>query len=107
MSQFSSPANPARSALWLWGFWIYFGTAVAVFVFSLYTPSPVDRILRGVVGALLLVGGPHQLRVVAYKCATRPPYSTYGPDSYAIQRQTGRSAMVLGVVFIAGAVVGL
>jgi len=38
----------------------------------------VDRLLRGVGGGLLLVGGAHQLRVVAYKRATRAQYSSYG-----------------------------
>jgi hypothetical protein len=109
---FKTVSNPSiegtpPSALWLWGFWAYAGAAVAAFVLSLYTPTPVDRLLRGVAGALILVGGVHQLRVVAYKRATRAPYSTYGPDSYLLQRQTGWSAMVLGVVLIASAVVGL
>ena len=67
----------------------------------------MDRLLRGVGGALLLVGGAHQLRVVAYKRATRAQYTTYGPDSYLIQRQTRWSAIVLGVVLIASVVVGL
>ena len=107
MSPFDPPPDPAPSALWLWGFWAYTGAAVAAFVLSLYTLTPVDRLLRGIAGALLLVGGVHGLRVVAYKRATRAPYSTYGPDSYLVQRQTGWSAMVLGVTLIASAVVGL
>ena len=107
MTQFDPPANRTPSALWLWGFWAYTGAAVAAFVLSLYIPAPVGRLLLGVAGALLLLGGAHQLRVVAYKRATRPPYSTYGPDSYLVQRQTAWSAMVLGVVLIASAVVGL
>jgi hypothetical protein len=102
-----SPSDRPPSALWLWGFWIYTGAAVAAFVLSRYTPTPVDRLLLGIAGALLFVGGIHQLRVVAYKRATRGPYSIYGPDWVIVQRQTGWSAMVLGVVFIAGAVVGL
>ena len=105
MWPFDIPTDRARSALWLWGFWICFGAAVAAFILSLYVPTPVDRVLRGVTGALLIAGGVHQYRVVNYKRTTRGPYSEYGPDSYMIQRQTGRSAMVLGAVFIASAVV--
>jgi hypothetical protein len=104
---FNAPADRAPSALWLWGFWVYAGAAVAAFVLSRYAPTPVDRLLLGVAGVLFLVGGPHQLRVVRYKRATRGPYSTFGPDSYLLQRQTGWSAMVLGAVLIASAVVGL
>jgi hypothetical protein len=107
MWPFDPPADHAPSALWLWGFWTYTGAAVAAFVLSLYAPTPVDRLFRGIAGALLLVGGAHQLHVVDYKRATRGPYSTYGPYSYLIQRQTGWSAMVLGVVLIASAVVVL
>jgi len=107
MSPLDPPTGRTPSALWLWGFWAYTGAAVAAFILSLYTPTPVDRLLRGVAGVLFLVGGAHQLRIVAYKRATRAPYSTYGPDSYLTQRQTGWSAMVLGVVLIASAVVGL
>ncbi len=100
------PPGRAPSALWLWGFWVYTGAAVGAFVFSLYSPTPLDRLLRGVAGTLLFIGGVHQLRVVAYKRATRPQYSTLGPDSYLTQRQTGWSAMVLGLVLIASALVG-
>jgi hypothetical protein len=104
-----SPDRPP-SALWLWGFWIYTAAAVAAFVLSLYAPTPADRLLRGVTGALLLVGGVHQLRVVAYKRTARAKRGssvTYGPDWYVVDRQTGWSAMVLGVVFIGSAVVEL
>ena len=107
MWPFDPPTGGAPSALWLWGFWIYIGAAIAAFVLSLYAPAPVDRFLRGIAGALLFVGGAHQRHVVNYKRATRGPYSTYGPHSYLIQRQTGWSAMILGAVFIASAVVGL
>jgi len=107
MPLFDSSTDPKPSALWLWGFWAYTGVAVAAFLISLYTPTPIDRVLLGVAGALFIVGGIHQTRVVAYKRATRGPYSTYGPDSYLIQRQTGWSAVVLGLVLIAGAVIGL
>ena len=98
-------ADRAPSVLWRWGLWAYAGVAVAAFVLSLYTPTPVDRLLRAIAGVLFLVGGAHQLRVVDYKIATRRPYSTFGPDSYPLQRQTARSAMVLGAVFIASALV--
>ena len=107
MLPFNPPPDRAPSALWLWGFWVYTGAAVATFVFSLYSPAPLDRLLRGAAGALLFVGGTHQLRVVAYKRATRGPYSTFAPDSYATQRQTGWSAMVLGSVMVASALVRL
>jgi hypothetical protein len=95
------------SVLWLWGFWIYVGAAFAAFVLSVYVPTPADRVLRGVAGALLFFSGLHQLRVGKYKRATRGPYTIWGLDSYLTDRQTGWSAMVIGVVFIAAAVVGL
>jgi hypothetical protein len=107
MRPFNSPANHTPSVLWLWGFWIYVGAAFAAFVLSVYAPTPTDRVLRCVAGALLFVAGVHQLRVGKYKRATRGPYTIWGLDSYLIDRQTGWSAMVVGVVFIAGAVVGL
>jgi hypothetical protein len=107
MRPFDAPTHRVPSALWLWGFWAYTEAAFAAFGLSLYAPMPVDRLLRCVAGALLIVGGAHQLRVVDYKRATRGPYSTYGPHSYLIQRQTGWRAMVLGVVLIGSAVVGL
>lgn len=97
----------ARTTLWLWGHWVYIAAAVAAFVLSLYLPAPAERVTRGIAGALFIIGGIHQGRVVAYKRATRAPYSTLGPDSYMIQRQTGWSAMVLGVVLIGSAVIGL
>lgn len=56
MWPFDPPADRAPSALWLWGFWTYAGAAVAAFVLSLYAPTPVDRLFRGIAGALLLVG---------------------------------------------------
>jgi hypothetical protein len=93
--------------LWLWGFWIYFGAALAAFVVSVYAPAPADRVLRGVTGVLLFVAGIHQLRVEKYKRRTRGPYTIWGFESYLTDRQTGWSAMILGVVFIAAAVVGL
>ena len=71
MSPFVPPADRAPSALWLRGFWVYTGAAVVAFILSLHSSTPVDRLLRGVGGVLLLVGGAHQLRVVAYKRATR------------------------------------
>jgi hypothetical protein len=107
MWPFSPPPDRAPSTLWLWGFPAYTALAVAAFVLSLYAPAPVDRLLRGIAGALLLVGGAHQTHVVAYKLVTRGPYSTFGPHSYRLQRQTGWSAMVLGAVLIASAMVGL
>jgi hypothetical protein len=72
-----------------------------------YVPTPVDRVLRCVAGALIFIAGSHQLRVAKYKRTTRGPYTLWGFDSYLVDRQTGWSAMVVGVVFIAGAVVGL
>lgn len=107
MSPLDPKTNRPPSALWMWGFWICFGASVAALVLSFDAPTPVDRLLRGIAGALLLVGGAHQLRVVAYKRATRPPYSTLGPDSYLTQRQLGWSAMALGLFMIGSAVVGL
>jgi hypothetical protein len=100
-------ADRTPSALWLWGFWLYTTAAFAAFGLSLYTPAPMNLVFRGVAGVLLLAGGPHQSRVVAYKVATRGPYSTFGPHSYLISRQMGWSAMVLGAVLIASAFVGL
>jgi hypothetical protein len=100
-------ADREPSVLWLWGFWIYVGAAFAAFVLSVYAPTPADRVLRGVAGVLLFVSGLHQLRVGKYKRATRGPYTIWGLDSYLTDRQTGWSAMVTGVVFIAAAVVGL
>jgi hypothetical protein len=95
------------SAVWLWGFWLYFASAVAVFVVSLYCPPLLKQILRGVAGALLVAGGLHQFRVIAYKRATWVPYASFGPDSLMLQRQTGRSAIVLGAAFIASAAVDM
>jgi hypothetical protein len=104
---FNPPTDHTPSALWLWGFWLYVGAAVVVFVVSVYASTPVERVLRCVVGALLFIAGPHQLRVGKYKRATRGPYTILGFDSYLTDRQTGWSAMVVGVVFVASAVVGL
>ena len=101
MTHLDPSPNRKPSALWMWGFWIHVALAFAACFASLHAPAPADRILRGVAGALLLAGGFHQLRVVAYKRATRPLYATHGPDSYLTQRQAGWSAMVLGVVLIA------
>ena len=78
MSRFDPPVDRAPSSLWLWGFWVCTGAAVVAFILSLYSSPLVDRLLRGVGGGLLLVGGAHQLRVVAYKRATRAQCSTYG-----------------------------
>ena len=103
----SLPPKPAPSALWLWGFWVLAAAATAAFILSLYTPYPLDRACRVASGVLFVLGGVHNARVVAYKRATRPPYSTFGPDSLSIQRQTGWSSIVLGAVFIASAIVGL
>lgn len=102
-----SPSGRAPSAVWLWGFWIYVGAAVAVFVVSVFMPEPVERVLRCVSGVLLFVAGPHQLRVTRYKRATWGPYTILGFDSYQTARQTGWSAMVIGVFFIASAAIGL
>jgi hypothetical protein len=107
MPMFDSSTDSRPSALWRWGFWICVAVAVAAFLISRYTPAPIDRVLLGVAGVLFIVGGVHQSRVVAYKRATRGPYRTYGPDSYLIQRQTGWSAVVLGLVLLASAVIGL
>lgn len=107
MPMFDSSTDSTPSALWRWGFWVYGAVAVAAFLISRYTPAPIDRVLLGVAGVLFIVGGVHQSRVVAYKRATRGPYRTYGPDSYLIQRQTGWSAVVLGLVLLASAVIGL
>src|SRR5687767_753666 len=99
--------NRTPSTLWLWGFWAFAGIAAAASLLSLYTAAPVDRFLRAGSGVLFLVGGVHQSRVVAYKRATRAPYSTYAPDSLLLQRQAGWSAAILGVVLIASALVPL
>ena len=53
MSPFVPLADRAPSALWLRGFWVYTGAAVVAFILSLYSSTPVDRLLRGVGGALL------------------------------------------------------
>jgi hypothetical protein len=102
-----SQVDRPPSVLWLWGFWIYVAAAFAALALAAYAPTPVDRILRGAAGALVFIAGPHQLRVAKYKRTSRGPYTIWGFDSYAVDRQTGWSAMVVGVVFIAGAVVGL
>jgi len=101
------PADRAPSLLWLWGFWACTAAAFAAFGLSIFAATPADRLLRVVAGVLLFVGGVHQQRVVNYKRDTRGPYSTYGPHSYLLQRQTGWSAMVVGCVLIASAVIGL
>lgn len=103
----ADPTDRAPSVLWLWGFWIYMAAAVAVFALSAYAPSPVDRVLRGSTGVLVFIAGVHQLRVGKYKRATRGPYTVWGFDSYVVDRQTGWSAMITGVFFIAAVVVGL
>lgn len=107
MWPFDSRGERAPSLLWLWGFWIYVAAALAAFVLAVYAPTPLDRILRGVAGALIFLAGPHQLRVGKYKRTTRGPYTMWGFDSYLVDRQTGWSAMVVGTVLIAGAVVGV
>jgi len=101
------PHEPAPSALWMWGFWLLAALATGAFVLSLYAAYPLDRVFRVASGVLFILGGLHNGRVVTYKRATRPPYSTLGPDSLLIQRQTGWSAVALGALFIASAVVGL
>ena len=107
MWPFDPPADHPPSGLWMWGFWVCMGIAVPVFVLSLQSPPPVDRILRIVAGVLFIVGGLHEVHVVKYKVKSRGPYSTFGPHAYILARQTGWSAMVLGAFFIATAVVGL
>jgi cytochrome c biogenesis protein CcdA len=107
MRPFDSRSDSAPSALWLWGFWIYMGAAFAAFVLSTVVPAPADRVLRVVAGVLIFIAGLHQLRVAKYKRSTRGPYTIWGFDSFLVDRQTGWSAMIIGVVFIAGAVVGL
>lgn len=107
MRPFDSRPDRAPSALWMWGFWIYIAAAFAVFVLSTCAPPPIDRVLRVIAGVLIFLAGPHQLRVAKYKRSTRGPYTVWGFDSYLMDRQTGWSAMVIGIVFIAGAVVGL
>jgi hypothetical protein len=107
MLPLDSQVRRAPSVLWLWGFWIYIAAALAAFALSAYAPAPVDRVLRGGAGVLIFIAGLHQLRVGKYKRTTRGPYTIWGFDSYLVDRQTGWSAMVVGVVFIAGAVVGL
>ena len=107
MSRPDSQPDRTPSVLWLWGFWIYIAAALAVFALSAHAPVPVDRVLRGSAGVLIFLAGPHQLRVGKYKRSTRGPYTIWGFDSYLVDRQTGWSAMVVGIVFIAGAMVGL
>ncbi|MFN0040691.1 MAG: hypothetical protein ACKVP2_14365 [Burkholderiales bacterium] len=102
-----SPAKQPPSSLWLWGFWICVAIATAAFVLSLYTPYPIERVFRVASGVLFIVGGFHNGRVVAYKCLTRSPYSTFAPDALTTQRQIGWSAIVLGLVFVGSAFVGL
>jgi len=53
MSPLDPPVDRAPSALWLWGFWVCTGAAVVAFILSLYSSTPVNRLLRGVGGALL------------------------------------------------------
>lgn len=104
----TEPAPPRTpSALWLWGFWVYFGAASAAIILSRHIATPGDRFLRGVGGILLVLGGPHALRVAAYKSAARGPYTLWGFNSYLTQRQTARSAMILGAALIASALIGL
>jgi hypothetical protein len=107
MWPFDPPSDRAPSALWMWGFPAYATGAVAAFILSYVVPAPTDRLLRALAGALLLLGGVHQVHVVAHKRATRWQFSTYGPDSFQVQRQTGWSAMVLGLALIASALLGL
>jgi len=102
-----SSSDPPRSAVWLWGFWLVAAVATAAFVLSLNTPYPLDRLFRVVAGVLFVAGGVHNGRVVAYMRATRAPYSTFGPDALITQRQTGWSAIVLGLILIGSAIVGL
>ena len=91
----------------MWGFWICVGAAVAVFIVSVYVPKPVEPVLRCVTGVLLIIAGPHQLRIVKYKRAVRGPYGNWGPNWYRIDRQTAWTSMVVGLFFIGSALVGL
>ena len=107
MSPLNREANGKPSALWMWGFVALTAAGSAIAIVSVHTATPLNHLLRGVAGALLLVGGLHQSRVVAYKRATRPLYSTFAPDSLILQRQVGWSAVILGAALIASAVVAL
>ena len=98
---------PARSALWRWGFWICFALACAALIVSLRTSDPFAQALRVASGALLIVGGIHNGRVVSYMRATRHPFSMLGFDAFLTQRQTGWSSIVLGIALVISAVVGL
>lgn len=102
-----TPPDDTPSTLWMWGFWVYTGLAIGSFLLSLSAPSPGYGVFRVAAGVLLFAGGVHQLRVVRHKRATRRPYSTFGPNAYMLDRQTGWSAMVLGVVLALSAAVGL
>lgn len=107
VSQSRSPASHRPSALWLWGFWVYIGSAFVVIAIAFHFATPADRLLRGTGGVLCLLAGRHGLRVEAYKRAVRGPHTVWGFDSYLAQRQTGWSAMVLGAVLVASAWFGL
>lgn len=107
MSQLNAPSDRKPSLLWLWGFWIYVAFAFAVFVFSVYAPASAEPALRCLTGVLLIIAGPHQLQVVKYKIATRGRFANWGPNWYQIDRKTGWTSMIVGIFFIASAVVGL
>lgn len=100
------PDRPVPSAVWLWGFWLYAVPAVAAFVLSLTGPASTEHLLRSIAGGLLILAGLHQLAVVDYKRATRGPYSTFDPYAYLVQRQTGRTAIVVGAFFVLTALLG-
>jgi len=105
VSPLKPEAKAKPSALWMWGFVALSAAGFAILISSVHAATPLNHLLRGVAGGLLLVGGVHQSRVVAYKHATRPLYSTFAPDSIILQKQAGWSAVILGAVLIASAVV--
>lgn len=89
----------------MWGFVGLAAAGFALAILSVHAAAPLNHVLRGVAGALLLAGGRHQSRVVAYKRATRSVYSTFGFDSLMLQRQAGWSTLILGAVLVASALV--
>ena len=91
----------------MWGFVALIAAASVTVIISVHAATPLNHLLRGAGGALLIFGGVHQSRVVAYKRATRAPYSTFAPDSLLLQRQVGWTAVILGAALIASALVAL